>query len=214
MSEDVIARFDAAWTALARDLALEADLATACAQSVRTHYAEPHRHYHTLRHIVSLLEGARDLRDHFENWDAVRLAIVFHDVIYDVAKFDNEHQSALLLAEMLGEYIDGEVLIQAQRTIEATQRHVATPWSDTNLVIDLDMAIMGQPWPVYARYLEAVRAEYVPIYGEEMYRQGRMALFLEPTLQKPSIFLTAPFTALDDQAHANILRELSLLNTV
>lgn len=212
MAEDYTARFNALWAELTRDLNLDADLAENCAARLRTQYCEPHRHYHTLRHIVSLLDGARDLRDRFENWDAVCLAIVFHDVIYDVAKFDNEHQSALLLGQMLGDHITAEVLSQAQRTIEATQRHVATPWGDTNLVVDLDMAILGQPWAVYARYLDEVRAEYVPIYGKELYRQGRLELFLQPTLQKPSIFLTPPFTALDDQARANMAKEVSLLS--
>jgi predicted metal-dependent HD superfamily phosphohydrolase len=52
-------------------------------------YAEPHRHYHTLDHVADLLRlwekhgGASDA-------GAVRLAILFHDAVYDPMRRDNE----------------------------------------------------------------------------------------------------------------------------
>lgn len=204
--------FKADWCTLADDLGLTQVRTESLYSYLVAQYGDPARYYHSLDHIEALLNGARDLRSRFEHWNAVRLAIVFHDVIYDVSKFDNEHQSALKLAELLEDAIPPEDLLRAQRTIEATQRHEETTWGDTNLMIDLDMGVLGQPWPVYERYMQGVRAEYEPIYGDEVYTQGRIALFLEPTLAKSQIYLTPEFRALDDPAKVNLSRELELLS--
>ena len=51
-------------------------------------YSEPHRHYHTLNHIYKMLEYTIDV----DNINLF-LAIVYHDVIYDPKRNDNEEKS-------------------------------------------------------------------------------------------------------------------------
>ena len=69
---------------------------------------EPHRHYHSathvmwvLRHVEALLPAADPRTD----GDAVRLAALYHDAVYDPRASDNEAVSAQLarsVAEQLG----------------------------------------------------------------------------------------------------------------
>src|SRR5262245_8133597 len=64
-------------------------------------YSEPHRHYHSIEHVSALLQlldkHGRGVLDR----NAVALAILFHDVVYDPARDDNERASADLASERL-----------------------------------------------------------------------------------------------------------------
>ena len=57
-------------------------------------YAEPHRAYHHLGHVLDCLELARGVRDRLESPVAVELALWYHDAIYDSRASDNEERSA------------------------------------------------------------------------------------------------------------------------
>ena len=57
-------------------------------------YSENHRHYHTFEHIADLLYQLNIL-DLF-NDNVLFLATIFHDIIYDPKKTDNEERSAEL----------------------------------------------------------------------------------------------------------------------
>jgi predicted metal-dependent HD superfamily phosphohydrolase len=80
-------------------------------------------------------------------------------------------------------------------------------------VIDLDMMILGQDWLVYEQYANGVMQEYLPVYGEEAYRQGRVKLFLEPTIARGDIFLTDEFKHLNEPAIRNMHREAEVLKS-
>ena len=86
-----------------RDLALAFDLPAAFSEGLlaelQAGYGHSARHYHTEKHIVAMLNGAAGLD--FNDPDMARLAIVFHDVIYDPTRSDNEQRSAILLKERL-----------------------------------------------------------------------------------------------------------------
>ena len=97
-----------------------------------------------------------------------------------------------------------------REAIEATASHAAHGEGDIDLLLDIDMAILGAPRDVYLRYAENVAREYLPVYGLDAYATGRVKLFLEPTLARDSLFLTPPFIALEDQARANMREELDL----
>mgnify|MGYP000258745656 FL=1 len=55
--------------------------------------------------------------------------------------------------------------------------------------------------------------EYLPVYGEEAYRQGRVKLLLEPTIARGDIFLTDEFQHLDEPSIRNIQREAEILKS-
>src|SRR5262249_28427939 len=59
-------------------------------------YLEPGRCYHTLDHIAALLRQLDEHRAVARDADALALAIIFHDVVYDPLRHDNEARSAAL----------------------------------------------------------------------------------------------------------------------
>lgn len=206
---DANARLSDYWRNLANDLSLPDGITDSVQTELLTRYGEPARHYHTAKHIVALLDLARTMP--FDDTDTARLAIVFHDVIYDPARSHNEAESAAMMRACLEGHVNGDRLARAAAMIDATQGHQATGDFDTDLVLDLDMAILGQPWPVYEGYARGVMAEYLPIYGAEAYRLGRVQMFIDPTLGKAQLFLTPFFRHLDMPARENLLREKSWL---
>jgi len=202
--------FTAEWRDLAQALNLSIIVSQENLAELLAHYTEPTRHYHTDRHIVSLLNQANHLD--FSDRDMVRLAIFFHDVIYDPTRNDNERRSADLMTQRLSDHIPANRLNQAVAIIVATANHQSTGDHDTDLVLDLDMGILGQLWPVYEAYARGVMAEYLPHIGETAWRQGRVSLFIDPTLARGRIFLTERFRPLDPQAMENLQREKAWLS--
>mgnify|MGYP002784365018 FL=1 len=213
MSNDLSQKFLRKWQVLAANLGLDDSKLKEIGDYLHAQYSGVDRHYHNVNHIVSMLDGFESLKTKFEQPAAAELAIFFHDVIYDSARSDNEEKSAIKMKELLSGKVDGEILDAAALSIEATKKHAATTNQDTNLLIDLDMAILGQPWVVYERYAKGVMQEYLPVYGEEEYRQGRQKLFLEPTIAHGDIFLTDNFKYLNQPAIRNMQREVEILKS-
>ncbi len=203
--------FAAEWRDLAQALTLPAELSEDILAELQAWYGEPARHYHTARHIVSLLEQTIQLD--FEDRNIARLAIFFHDVIYDPTRNDNESRSADLMRQRLSSHLSADRLDHAATIIEATAGHQPTGDHDTDLVLDLDMGILGQPWPVYETYAKDVMAEYLPHVGEAAWRQGRVSLFIDPTLARGKIFITDRFKSFDDLAMENLRREKAWLSS-
>lgn len=202
--------FAAEWRDLARALCLPIAVSETLLAELQAGYDHPTRHYHTEKHIVAMLNGAADLK--FNDPDMARLVIFFHDVIYDPTRSDNEQRSADLLKDRLASQITPDRLIKAAGIIAATAGHQPSDDHDTNLVLDLDMAILGQPWPVYLSYAQGVMAEYLPHIGDAAWRQGRISLFIDPTLAREDIFITEHFKPLEIQARENLRHEKAWLS--
>jgi len=213
MSEDASDTFVSRWQALAANIGLDRAKSQEVGDYLHVKYSESARHYHGVGHIVSMLEGFDAIKADFEQPLAAELAVFFHDAIYDPSRRDNEEQSAKKMQDLLGGLVDGTLLETAARSIEATKQHALTPSHDRNLLLDLDMAILGQPWPVYERYAQGVMQEYLPVYGELAYRHGRWTLFLEPTIAHGTVFLTDAFKPLNPQAIHNMQREAEILKS-
>ncbi len=193
-----------AWNGLMARLAVPADKADALWTALHTAYTELHRHYHGMSHIDALVAAFVPLRDRFGDPDAALLAIFYHDIVYDPPRPDNEERSAeRLIADFPGHE-------RAQRHVLATKHHDATGDADTSLVLDLDMGILGAPWPAYLTYAEGVFREYMPVYGRDAYARGRAELFLKPTLAKARLFLTPEFAEGEGQSRQNLAAELAL----
>ena len=202
--------FAAKWHDLAQTLSLPAALSDVILAELQAGYGETGRHYHTDRHIVSLLDRAVGLD--FRDGEIAQLAIFFHDLVYDPLRNDNERRSAEVMTQRLSDHVSANKLDKATAIIEATASHQPTGDADTDLVLDLDMGILGQPWPIYETYARGVMAEYLPYTGEAAWRQARVALFIDPTLARGKIFITEPFKPFDDRAMENLRREKAWLS--
>ncbi len=214
MLDASIDRFRREWRRLTTRLGLPADRSNQIADLLVCRYTEPSRHYHDVRHVVSMLDQAAEQERRFAYPDAVRLAVFFHDLIYEPAKNDNESRSAEDLRETLSETdVPGAIIEKAVVMILATNGHRPTSDSDANLFLDIDMSVLAAPWPDYVRYAEGVMREYTPVYGEAAYRKGRVDLFIRPTLSRGVVFLTDAYTPKTDAALENLAREEEILTS-
>ncbi|MDV6331380.1 hypothetical protein [Asticcacaulis sp. 201] len=194
------------WHDLARALGVGEAEGAVVWQRLSGVYGEPHRHYHTLTHIDAVIHDLDRLAQAFVAPDEAALALFFHDVVYDPARSDNEDRSAEYLRDTLPE-LD---TTHAQSMIRATRHHRGDADPDTNLLLDIDMAILAADWPDYLAYARGVYREYLPVYGHDAYAAGRVALFLEPTLARTHLFLTDAFAAGETTARENLNREIAL----
>lgn len=196
-----------AWDMAALGVGLDA--ARPVFEEIHRQHASAERHYHGLSHLRALFDL---LQTHSPQpaGSAVRLAVWWHDVIYDPLSAHNEAESARLAHAHLTQLgVHNSVIERVCALIEATRNHFAAPsFGADDVFLDADIAILGAPEEVYANYTRQIRAEYHQ-FPELMFAAGRKR-FLESATQWARIFKTEVYeTAFGDQARANLERELS-----
>lgn len=152
-------------------------------------YREPQRAYHTLQHLtegVALLDGVRALAAHPAE---VTLAWWFHDAVVDLGRDDNEARSATWARQALVEA--GVASDVAQRVHDAVlcTRHDAPPApGDAQLLVDIDLAILGAAPARFDEYEDQVRREHAAV-PDDAFRRGRRAV-LEGFAARPALYGT------------------------
>lgn len=137
----------------------------------------------------------------------MELALWFHDLIYDPRAKDNEERSA----ERAGEVAQMMKLSQTRvrDLILATKHSVVPIGRDAQLVVDMDLSILGAPAVRFGEYETQIREEYAwvpePIFRTE---RGRI---LRSFLARPAIYSTEEFRSrLEGRARENLERSLRL----
>lgn len=168
-------------------------------------WSEPHRAYHTLEHLLFMLE----LLDAESAEPATMLAAWYHDAVYDPRSSTNEADSARLAEQALPGLGLGELAPRVGDLVRMTAEH-ERPEGDTQagLLLDADLAILGQSPALYLRYVEGVRAEYAHVSDAD-FRRGRTAI-LNGLLDRDRLFEHPAFTALESPARANVQAELAV----
>ncbi|MEV4710580.1 metal-dependent phosphohydrolase [Micromonospora sp. NPDC049374] len=177
-------------------------------------WREPHRHYHTVAHLVAVLDVIDQHASTAPRPDLVRLAAWCHDAVYDPrASGDrNERDSAALADALLTRLgLPAAAVAEVNRLVLLTAGHVVEPAdADGVLLCDADLAVLAAPAPEYDRYATAIRREYAHV-PEPHYRAGR-ARVLSDLLALPALYripaLAAHWTR---PAHTNLTRELTRL---
>ena len=201
------------WERLVGSLGLLGPRADGIGATARRRLAEPHRKYHTGRHVLALLDHLDDARAVVSDAAAVALAVWFHDIVYDARCADNESDSALVFAEAaiaLG--LDLGIRLAVDQMILATTKHAPPPGAaqDLRLFLDLDLSILGATPTVYDAYVEAVRKEYAHV-ADDAWRVGRRGV-LERFAARSQIYFTAHGASRwEKQARANLAREITAL---
>lgn len=168
-------------------------------------YREPHRACHNFDHIGHCLAEFEAVRKLAELPDAVELAIWFHDAAYDTHAKDNEEQSAHLAAQFLDEARVDPKLVSAVVSLILATKHTAPPTSpDAALLVDIDLAILGQPRERYARFEEEIRSEYSWVALAE-FAAGRGTI-LGGFLGRPAIYSTDSFCRRNEATAKDNLR--------
>lgn len=209
MAQDARDTLKADWTALWREAG--ATPAPGLLERLLAAWSEPQRHYHTLQHLGECLAHFRTLAHLPEHPLEVRLALWFHDAIYDLGRHDNEARSAdWAQAEMRAA---GLPLAMAERVaaLIMTTCHNASPaGTDAEVVVDIDLWILGAPAARFDEYERQVRQEYGHL-PDAIYRAGRSAI-LQQFLARDRLFSTEVFRErFEKQARENICASLRSL---
>jgi predicted metal-dependent HD superfamily phosphohydrolase len=174
-------------------------------------YTEPHRAYHNLRHIMHCLEEFEAARTLAHDPNAVESAIWYHDVIYDPRSQENEAKSAELattafrkagLSESHGNKVSTLIL--------ATSKHDPSVDEDASLMVDVDLAILGQSPQRFDEYERQIRKEYDWV-TDAAFASGRTAV-LRSFLSRPTLYATEFFQRrYEQQARSNLENSLGKL---
>ena len=178
-------------------------------------YAQPHRRYHTRSHIeqcLALLDNVPDLTDTERR--ILTYAIWWHDAVYDPTASDNEARSAELAKAALRDIDDVSIHARDEvaRLIRLTAGHEVEEGDRLGeLLVSIDLSILGAPADRYDAYAKAVREEYSHV-PDELWRPGR-ARVLQRFLAAQVIFPDPGFREwLELQARENLAREIASLS--
>ena len=138
-------------------------------------------------------------------------AAFYHDSIYKATSSTNEEDSAKLAKKRLTEIgYPTDKIAKCCAMIVATKLHEFSEDSDTNYLIDADLAILGKNQEDYQKYTEQIREEY-SIYPDFMYASGRKKA-LQHFEQMSHIYKTEYFLKkYNNQAVFNLKNELEEL---
>jgi len=179
--------------------------------SVRQAYLKPARHYHNLAHIAACIEEFKAVRKVCENPDAVEAAIWFHDWVYDPMRDDNEQRSAEQAMEAITEagappalaYLVGRYVLETTHDTPPIDQ-------DAQILVDIDLSILGKPQAEYDHYERMIRREYTHV-PESRYRTARAGI-LRKFLARPRIYHNAHFiTRYEQPARDNLARAIAKL---
>jgi predicted metal-dependent HD superfamily phosphohydrolase len=195
------ARFIALWS---RSGGLHAEAAYADLAQL---YAEPARHYHTLRHIRRCLHDLDRARSEIPHPDVVELALWCHDVVYVPGARDNEQRSADWFRQWADDRIAAGERICAM--ILAT-RHTRVPAGlDDRFVCDIDLAVLGARRSRFREDGVRLRAER-PDLDDRAYDMQERTI-LDNLLARPRIYHTDFFhTRCETRARGNLTWRLGL----
>ncbi len=171
---------------------------------------ETHRRYHNQRHLAALFDLLDLHAPHLAPGSPPRLAVWWHDLVFDPRSQDNEEKSAEIARQRLAALGAASGLIDATcQLILTTKQHWDGPSAgDGDYFLDADIAILGAPPETYCAYAVAVRQEFA-FASDDAWRAGR-SKFLEAALARPRLFRTDVFErAYADQARVNMQGELS-----
>lgn len=172
-------------------------------------YAQPHRHYHNVEHLIKVMRLWKELSAEgaWQHPLEAGLALAFHDASYTPDSAINEEVSCLMVDTHCKDYPCD--LERVKSMIMATARHKEDfeADSDTLLVMDVDIADLGGSPQQFARNFIGVCMEYcnplIRVSPEDFVKGQRQ--FLKTMLDgRKSIYRTPHFAYLEAQARYNI----------
>lgn len=177
-------------------------------------WSEGHRHYHDQRHL-------RECMSYWKRWQAlaqrpgeVALAIWFHDAVYDAKRTDNEIESASWAARSLAECgVSSESAQRVHDLVMATAHDARVDTGsgpDMQLLVDIDLSILGASDDRFDEYDEDVAKEYAWVRPAE-YREGRAKVLRKFLGMEPLYKTAAARDMLEEAARLNLTRALARL---
>lgn len=147
-------------------------------------YSESHRFFHTMQHIEKIINIILNISNLTEyEKDILVLATIYHDIIYNPQKNDNEEQSAFLLKEHAPFPWNNDV-IHAYEIIISTKTHQKTGDKLIDIFLDLDMATLSDTSFIEMLQYERLVFKEYQFVDYKTYKEARKQ-FLLKTLEQP-----------------------------
>ena len=187
--------------------------------ALREAYATPPRAYHNFSHVEEVLRHYDEVASGpgWEQPEEVRLAVLYHDAIYEAGRKDNEARSAELAVAHIARWLPGRGIDAARvaELINLTARHGSLVPGDVDvdrdaaLFLDCDMAILAADEATFAAYDRGITTEYRGHVPAWLFKLNRRR-FLKGLLSKERIFLSDWFhERLDTKARINLRRAVT-----
>ena len=139
--------------------------------------------------------------------DTLLFSIFYHDIIYNPLRSDNEYKSAAVFKKRISQ-TSFQHINKCIEQIELTKEHKITKDNDINILLDLDLSILGKSKIKYREYHKNIRKEYA-MFSDEEYNCGRKEV-LTRILGLPTIYKTDYFIAkYEEKARDNLTHELN-----
>ena len=184
---------------------------SALRSALEARYSEPWRKYHTLQHLGECLTLFASVAHNAERPAEVEAALWFHDAVYELRAGDNEEQSASWAkSALLAAGVNQAAAARTAQLVLAT-KHTAVPsLPDGQLLVDIDLSILGAAVDRFQEYEEQVRAEYS--FVPDATFKAKRAEILQSFLARPRIYSTEHFHAkLEQSARSNLARSLAAI---
>jgi predicted metal-dependent HD superfamily phosphohydrolase len=172
------------------------------------------RAYHNLGHIADCLREAETQILEPKSQAILSLALIYHDLVYNVNRKDNELASAKIAVEALAQLsIPESETSQIHAAIVATDHKSLVSDPLSQLVCDIDLSTLAVPEADFRANSEAIRIEYRAI-PDELFYPGRKRI-MEKFLERETIYHTQFYQEhCEAKAQQNILAHIAELETV
>lgn len=179
-------------------------------------YSVRSRYYHNMMHIMGMASLWDTFKDSLEKQDEVFLAIIYHDIVYNPKRSDNEQKSAEFFLKKVvplikisqESYLNIFALILATKHNDEFDKIINTN-KDMQYLLDFDLETLGtRHKDTYEWYRTGVRKEY-KMYSDEQYKTGRKAA-LESFLKRKQLYFTKDFKKIEKNARKNLQNEINL----
>mgnify|MGYP000901035606 CR=1 FL=1 len=195
------------WEALVpKDIAKGTDAGETLMHTLIAAYNEPQRKYHTEQHLRECLTLFNEHIQLAQEPAEIEMALWFHDAIYDVkAKGSkNEDQSADWAEDELRKAgVAPDRIARIKHHILATKHSALPQGADQQLLVDIDLAILGAPPERFAEYEQQVRQEYRHVPG--LIFNWKRKQILKAFLARSPIYATPELNArFEQQARQNL----------
>lgn len=148
-------------------------------------WCEPHRGYHNIDHYMDIEKMIMDdySKSKFDEktCEKLRLANLFHDIIYDPKRTDNEQKSAEFFTSICLEKNNKDILEINQAILDTAAHQGTTLLSEK--FNKYDMNIVERNYDSLLKWEEGIEFEYTKVYNKTDYKNARIK-FLESIINK------------------------------
>ena len=180
-------------------------------QALVAAYGESHRAYHNLGHIEDCLEQLDSAGVSPAHPIEVELSVWFHDVVYKPNSDCNEQESANWANRSLQRgNVENSSIDLICSLILATRHGEPPDCGDAQLVVDIDLSILGRTPEEFWEYEGRIRQEYRWV-SWPIYRSKRVEL-RQGFLERPWLYSTETFRLkYEARARKNLLEAIRVL---